>query len=175
MQTRCTQLAAMNTLIPSSTLLLRDLSRCFLLRGPGLGTRNLGLDAFLPRRAWNQVHHHNQYTPHIPPTCLSQYPTLLMPGCSRMATRSTTTYDPAITVNMQLTTPQQLRRRRWRCYSQHRRLPDDCPDGSDVSRTLWPQQDCHQPPPEDDPDLGCGDDNARTRGCAPRGEVGSHG
>ena len=114
-------------------------------------------------------------TPHTPPTCLSQYPTLLMPACSSKDTRSTTLHHPAITVNNQLTTPQQLRRRRWRCYSKHRRLPDYCPNRSDLSRTLRTQQDRHKPSPEDNPYFRCGNDTAGTRSCTPCGEASRHG
>jgi hypothetical protein len=68
---------------------------------------------------------------------------------------------PAAALYTKLTTPQQLRRRGWSRYSQHRRMPHHCPDRTDLPRPLWAQQDRHKPPPEDDPDLGCGDDNAR--------------
>lgn len=68
---------------------------------------------------------------------------------------------PTAAPQAQLTTLQQLRRRRWSCYSQHRRLPHNRPDRSDLARTLWPQQDCHKSPAENDPDLRCGHNTAR--------------
>ena len=98
-----------------------------------------------------------------------------MLGFSSKVTTSPFPTAPPLQLYRQLTTPQQLRCRRWSSHSQHRCLPDHCPDRSDLSRALWPQQDRHQPPPENDPHLGCGDDTAGARGRAPGGEIARYG
>lgn len=96
----------------------RELS-VFSSPDPQVLASKFGTGRVLAAQTFGSGNHHNQDTPHIPPKCLSRYPTPPMPASSSKATKSTLWHNPAITVNTQLTTPQQLRRRRWSRHPQH--------------------------------------------------------
>lgn len=54
-------------------------------------------------------------------------------------------------------------------------MPGHCSDGPNVPWPLWPQQNCHQPPIENDPNFGRRLNTKGTRCCAPGREADRNG
>lgn len=86
------------------------------------------------------------FAPDRPPGCLFPYPVRLAVVSSSRDIRSMSCLAPQYETsnnNLHLMTPSQLRIRRRRRDTEHRSMSSHSPNGPDISRSLWPQQNRH--------------------------------